>query len=188
MLIVVNIPMQPVSPMGADTVDFNDGFTTMFTLTGVEGASSYLIALTPETAGTVTETDLAATVNWNSDFRGEAMLKVKAANFCGEGNWSDEKKVFVKSTIGVDEQTNGSLNIRPNPVTNSCSITADGIPAGNFKLIVTDMTGKVVFTETLVHDGKLLSKQLNLSQFDKGVYFVTIGDEKISYRQKLIKQ
>lgn len=188
MLNVVNIPLQPVSPMGADTVDFNDGFTSMFTLTGVEGASSYIITLSPETAGTVAETDLAATVNWNTEFRGDASLKVKAVNFCGEGNWSDEKKVFVKSTIGVNEQTGGSLNIRPNPVTNSCSITAEGIPAGNFKLIVTDMTGKVVYTETLLHDGNLLSKQLNLSQFDKGVYFVTIRDEKISYRQKLIKQ
>lgn len=53
--------------------------TSIFTTNMLENAESYEWELSPASAGTVNQNDTSATVTWNSNFKGEARIKVRAA-------------------------------------------------------------------------------------------------------------
>jgi hypothetical protein len=185
---VFDTPVQPETPQGPDTIDFNNGFTTTYLLSEVEFWQNYLVNLLPENAGTVTVDALEALVNWNADFKGEASLTAQASNLCGQSDWSVAKIIEVKSTIGVDELQSGHIQIYPNPFSNSCTIELKGFSAGTIHLQVIDMTGKIVYTESFEATNTSFRKQLPLGSLAKGIYSVhVVGADKV-LSTKLIHQ
>ncbi|KAF0129526.1 MAG: hypothetical protein FD155_2449 [Bacteroidetes bacterium] len=184
---VLTQPVQPTSPAGADTVDFNDGFTSVYTLQTVSNEESLTVSLSPENAGAVEINGTEAVVTWNVDFRGQAELKVQATNLCGMSEWSLAKEIEVKSTIGLNEQEASMVRIYPNPATRMCTIEIKGFANDDLSLKVTDITGKVVYSEDFTISDTHL-KQLSVDHFSKGIYFIQVSDGIKTVHHKLIHQ
>lgn len=81
----------------------------------------------------------------------------------------DSVDVIVCSTLGVDEQQEEvGMTAYPNPANNQLTVNTTG-NGGNYVLRITDVLGKVVYTEEA---GAV--KKVDVSDFKNGVYLVTV--------------
>ena len=87
-------PLEPSTPTGPQIV-CNDE-TSDYTSDGSGDADSYGWVLSPEEAGTITGTELEATVVWSAEFAGTATVSLYGINECGDGNPSAELEVMVE--------------------------------------------------------------------------------------------
>jgi Secretion system C-terminal sorting domain len=71
----------------------------------------------------------------------------------------------------VDVADAGVTTMYPNPVNDILNINCD-LSIVNSKLIITDMMGKVVMTETITTD----HSTFNIQHLSSGVYFVKVGN------------
>lgn len=90
-------PGQLTGPEVACNVESSD-----YTSSGSEDADSYIWNLSPVEAGTISATELEATVTWNESFSGNAYVSVAAVNECGTGE---------AATLEVAVNTNFTLTI-----------------------------------------------------------------------------
>ncbi|WP_196889270.1 T9SS type A sorting domain-containing protein [Aureivirga sp. CE67] len=91
---------------------------------------------------------------------------------------SCEFLIKVTDDLNISEENLKSISIYPNPSTGKFFMeTKTEISA----LYVTDATGKIVFKKR-----NKISKEFDLSSFDRGVYYITIQNENNSTTQKLI--
>ena len=81
---IIPLPSIPASPTGDEFVCFNQSNSDYYsnTLSGIWD-------LSPSNSGTLTMMDSLCTISWNSSFAGEAFLKVKNINVCGESDFSN---------------------------------------------------------------------------------------------------
>lgn len=80
----------------------------------------------------------------------------------------------------------GRLSIYPNPTNDVVTITANGMRTNNARLMVRDITGKIIFEERL-NSGSGFTQTLDFSDRANGVYFITIIDGDDLIHEKLIK-
>lgn len=83
----------------------------------------------------------------------------------------DSVDIIVTTVLGIKDTKNEeiSMSIYPNPVSSLLTVTAQGLD-GNFDIKMTDVLGKVVYTESVVGS----SKKVDVSDFKNGVYLVTV--------------
>lgn len=88
---------------------------------------------------------------------------------------------MCKMTItGVNEVvTNSLFNIYPNPAKDFLNINNS---VGNIKIEITDLTGKIIFTDALQNN----FETIDISSFKKGIYIVTLSNPNVKYIQKLV--
>lgn len=93
---------------------------------------------------------------------------------------------FITPFFTDVEDVNGNIGIvvYPNPVTDVLTLNLSHAPAGKGKVIVTDVTGKAVFT-TEVSDAQ---SKLNIGNIPAGIYLLKYNDDKSSGIVKLNKQ
>jgi photosystem II stability/assembly factor-like uncharacterized protein len=113
---VSTVPVQPFMPSGPDTVDLVYVSESQYTIVAMEDANYYIWDLTPTNAGFINGNDTLASVIWNSNYLGNATVKVKSVNSCGESAWSQAKQTFVDNTTGIIEKFPCDLSLYPNPV------------------------------------------------------------------------
>jgi len=85
------------------------------------------------------------------------------------------------STSVASVATNISLKAFPNPVINNMSLQMDNTQPGTYSLLVFDMTGKTITTETIVVNGTSYVSNINTSNWLPGNYHVVV--EKDGTRQ-----
>jgi hypothetical protein len=87
---------------------------------------------------------------------------------------------------GIKETVNDySMNIYPNPTNRIITINiSNNQPKGVFKLKVSDTLGKTVYSETLREASTSFTKQIDLSQLPKGIYFVELQPNSSSSNAK----
>lgn len=183
---VFEIPMQALKLIGPDTVDFNNGFQTVFTLEEVPFAEQYTFIVSPAEAGSVSLADINAIVDWNPDFRGEVSIQVYASNFCGQGEPSESKTVEVMSTIGINELIFNDLKLFPNPTDAVVTLESRFSFEGQITLNIIDLMGKVVKSEFISPGKGGFSHSVSLDHLPKGVYFLNLEAETIRLTRKLI--
>lgn len=105
------------------------------------------------------------------------MYRVKITNNAGCVNYSDELNP-ANSGIAASNLSN-PIKIYPNPSTGIFSISSDNSRIDEIK--VTDLMGKTVF-EVSVKD---MHKEINLSEYPKGIYFIHVKYENNNVIQKL---
>ncbi len=81
-------PEQADIPEGESQVC--NGTATEYSVPYVQFADEWEWEITPEDAGTMTVNDNSATLNPAEDWTGDFTLKVRASNYCGIGEWSDD--------------------------------------------------------------------------------------------------
>jgi len=177
---VIDAPLAPVKPTGAEQVDVNKTTQSEFTTTEVAGALSYGWTLTPETAGTISGTGLTGTAVWNNAYRGQATVKVKAMNDCGESVASEDKTLTIFSTLGMAENNGLGISVFPNPNNGKFSLDIQSAIVSKVSLTIQSTLGVVVYGEKDVKFNGKLQKNLDLSQLPKGVYLLKVEGEGIS--------
>ncbi|MCD6113391.1 MAG: T9SS type A sorting domain-containing protein, partial [Bacteroidales bacterium] len=165
--------LTPDMPVGADTVDLAYTTSSTYTVTPSNFATDYLWALYPSEAGNISSEMNNATIEWSLDYLGEAYIKVKAINDCGESDFSDSLKIYVENTVGINRLSQSeNINLYPNPNT------------GTFKLVINDATsvknikiynsiGSIVFEDNKITSK--YSKNINLNNFPNGVYYLSVN-------------
>lgn len=89
-------PAAPATPEGALIVCSND-MGTLYTTSGADTATSYIWTIDPPEAGTISGTNMEASVDWNPIFGGSALISVAGINDCGTGASSNALEVAVNA-------------------------------------------------------------------------------------------
>ncbi len=93
-LIINTLPEAPANPEGETEVC--SGGTNTYAVSEDASAMEYMWMITPAEAGTVTGNTNTVEVAWNAEFTGEAMIKTKAHNDCGDSEYNEGITVNVK--------------------------------------------------------------------------------------------
>jgi len=81
--------------------------------------------------------------------------------------------------IGVDEVANDvSFNVFPNPSAGEFNINLSSFDANNVNLTVKNVVGKTILNKTVAVSGNTV-ETISLSDYSKGVYFLTIDNETV---------
>jgi hypothetical protein len=88
--------------------------------------------------------------------------------------------------ISFDSQKEYAIHLYPNPSHDFVVCSLQLIRDSEVELSVTDLTGRMVFTQTLKTINHTLEKTLNLENFSKGIYFVHVRTCDGYHTEKLI--
>jgi hypothetical protein len=110
-------------------------------------------------------------LNPNSYQANEGSFKVVAA--------MEEEKIKKQNELAY----NWDFNLFPNPATQSTTVLIDQIANSNFVVQLVDVTGKILFNET---NNNQKSTNLDISNFKKGIYFVSVFSNGSSKTKQLI--
>jgi hypothetical protein len=80
------------------------------------------------------------------------------------------------------------LNLFPNPTSGLISIETNGLNNDNAFITVRDISGKIIFRENILNATAGFSKQLNISDKAKGIYFISIQDGDQLINRKIVLQ
>jgi len=133
------------------------------TITG--GTSPYTNTDWSNTATTEDITGLAS---------GNYTITVTDANGC-----TKDTTFSVKSSVGLNDLSSIGFEIYPNPTTGSFQVKGSGY----YTILITDAAGKIVMNINGTNN-----TTIDLSVFEKGIYFVQIEKDEIQFIEKIIVQ
>jgi peptidoglycan/xylan/chitin deacetylase (PgdA/CDA1 family) len=161
----------PKAPLGDTVVITDENPVSMYYVDSLEYAFGW--KLLPLDAGKLITNEREVTVEWNSEFKGDATLQVSAINRCGTGSFSFPSIIGVNKSIGILESLNEKTTVYPNPSEGEIQIE---LPNGNFEKQITiyNLDGKLVF------ERKTYRNNLFVLLSEKGMYIAkTIVNQKI---------
>ena len=186
------VPSLLAKPTGPEYVDLFTATAKQYSTTGSVTASSYEWRLTPPEAGTLTvsESGLDCTVDWLATFTGQAELKVKGFNNCGEGDYSELLDINVANTFGIAENESG-LNIVVFPNPGNGKFQVDLTSDKSIKTVIKLLTpfGEPVWGPVEVGINRKLTLPIHVPALADGIYLLQFETNKgISYRKIIIKK
>jgi hypothetical protein len=81
----------------------------------------------------------------------------------------------VSDVVDVDE-LDGNLTVSPNPISTIGNVTVGQVPFGNYKLLITDLSGKRIKSETVIINRDKQDISLDVNQYMAGFYVLTLTD------------
>lgn len=175
----------PTTPEGPVSVASYPGEVSSYTSTGSGDAESFLWSLVPDNAGELTQNGLECTVDWTDFWTGEASIKVKSTNDCGDSEYSDSLQILCYITNTSSNSTN-EIYIVPNPNNGIFSIHFnDPLSVKNSNLRIVNGLGNIVYQDprSFIKNGIL---QLNLSYLEPGIYFLVLVSDNIVIKEKIL--
>lgn len=109
-------------------------------------------------------------------------------NFVSD-NWGEGEGFTLQygGSTGVNENSGlNDLNIFPNPANNVLNVSFSTENAGNISFKMLDMTGKLIYSETMHHLGGAATQQFSVNDLAKGIYFMDIETTSGKTVQKFI--
>ena len=88
----------------------------------------------------------------------------------------------------LGNQVTLGAKVYPNPFRNSIQIDVNGVSASKFKLVLTDASGKVVWTKNVENYSSSYHKSVNTSALPIGIYFLRLIQNNKSTVTKLLKE
>ena len=176
-------PAQVSTPVGPDYVDLASTSSSEYNIEAVDYASSYEWEVSPAEAGNTESISTTAVVEWNPDYLGMAEIRARASNSCGVGEWSEPIEVFIDNTTRIIHHEAGRLLVYPNPAKDQLTIE---FVAGKeqAEIMIFNTIGKLVYSG-VIDDAQ---QYIDLSNLEKGLYFIRIDGRNISESGKFIKQ
>ncbi|MCX6271936.1 MAG: T9SS type A sorting domain-containing protein, partial [Bacteroidetes bacterium] len=104
------------------------------------------------------------------------MAQISASNF----------KTEDPGTIETETETANPLTLYPNPTTGTLNVEFNSAVSGNTTIRVFDLTGRTVYSEIVESKEGLMTRELNLQQLQKGLYFVEISNSGQKLTEKLL--
>jgi hypothetical protein len=177
------MPETPENMAGEEQVC--QGNTDVYVVDAVAYASSYVWALDPPEAGTVTENGTECTIVWSDLVEGMATLKVCGINDCGEGPWSEQYEVLVQNCTGIDDN-NGEvpLSIYPNPSTGSFTLELNANDKVSVRVM--NIVGELVYQTEQMDVNGFFVKTINLNNLSDGVYYLRLEGDTFNKTEKIV--
>ncbi len=172
------VPSALATPDGPSMVNLQNTTTSTFTTTSI--ADSYVWSISPASAGTISGTTATATVTWNNSFIGNADIKVKGHNSCGDGAFSTAKTVQVLNTTGIDVNEAG-IKVVTDETSGTISLIMN-TSANQAKVMLLDLSGRILVNTTVPGTGT--SKIEN--QLKAGVYIIVVDAGTSSLKKKIL--
>lgn len=122
------------------------------------------------------------TVNLNS-FMGQSLLKLTFRSVSDWGNNIYVDDIGFELNPGVDEVSEASLLIYPNPVDEQVIIQSNFFETAKYEISLVDALGRTENTLMSQNGNKVV---LNTSTLPAGIYFVNIKSDVKSYTKKII--
>ena len=113
--------------------------------------------------------------NWNNFTEG---AEVTAVAVDGNGCSSAASAGLIAVEVGIDEATGSSVSLYPNP--NNGIFTIEG--NGNYNVTIRNMLGQTIYTGTM----NTSTMSFDLSNVNKGVYFVNISNDSFETTEKVV--
>ncbi len=114
-------------------------------------------------------------------------LSVKKNNICGVGI----AKIINLIPCNFRMKSNGIINdaeIFPNPTDGSFTLNFNSSLSENIDLNISDVTGRIVFTESFTSFIGKNNQMVDLNSVDAGIYLVTFKIDSILHQIKLVKE
>ena len=112
-------------------------------------------------------------------------LTVTASNACGS---SLPSSPITWSITGINESINNlSYHIYPNPTNGLLNIEMDGI-TDNIELAIVNPQGAVIAKESISRNNSIFKKEVDLSTYARGIYFVRIISKNFTKVEKIVVQ
>jgi endonuclease I len=83
-------------------------------------------------------------------------------------------------------ETQYSVNIFPNPATNSLNIDLNTVAKGLFAVSICDIRGNVIFNNAYNKLTDNFSEKIDLTSFPDGVYFLSVKSDELYFMKKLV--
>ena len=132
----------PEAPTGATEVDLRLVEQSEYKAEET-GDVIYNWTIEPAVAGSLIGEGPRVYVQWNADYRGEAVVSYRYENVCGSTEVSEELPVNVFNSTGLDSQENTPVAVYPNPASDLIHVQA--LAEEEVLLRVIDMSGRVVY-------------------------------------------
>jgi len=152
-------------------------------------ANNYEWILLPQEAGNLTLSDdgTVCTVNWTAGFTGEATLKMRGVNECGEGSFSDPLTVNVINSSGVKDGNVGpAISVFPNPSSGSFIIQINSNADISGILTLTNSSGRKILETEKINFSYNARIPVDAQFLSPGIYFIEIKTDKTVYRDKVV--
>jgi hypothetical protein len=118
--------------------------------------------------------------------------------WCSEGNSITEpyieafiSRFSIEEILGVEElslqQEDLNIRIYPNPTQTSINLVADYLSGKQVSIVISNSIGQKVMQSTENPVQGVLRKQIDVSQFPFGMYFISIEGEGATHTRKFIK-
>jgi hypothetical protein len=165
----------PAVPTGPASVDVHTVTSSEYTVVPVATAETYTWQFSPSTAGIISGTATAATVVWDADFRGTASISVRAANGCGESEFSQLLTVNVFSSLGInDPEGNSGISISPNPNNGKFILKLNLGNSQKVSYQITNSAGQVLLHKENIQVNPNYSEEIFLDKVTSGSYYLRI--------------
>ncbi|MCX6233025.1 MAG: T9SS type A sorting domain-containing protein [Bacteroidetes bacterium] len=180
-------PAGTITSNGNDTVNYNEN-NALYTVPVIANATSYIWSYTGSgitfVPSATTTTD-SVRINFGAAAT-SGDLTVKGHNACGDGVVSAVYHIYV--TVGINEIVN-NLNYRiyPNPSKGNVTLEIDA-HSDKIELSIYSLQGEMIYKEDINNKHKMITKELDLSKYTKGIYFVKIRSNGYARTEKLIIQ
>jgi len=171
---VMTEPGQAAIPQGENEVCTNLIDETIFTTDGANSADTYDWMISPADAGTIDGTGTSATVTWTPNWEGTATIEVNGMNDCGNGMVSEGFEVLCSICTGINENNFENISVYPNPNSGIFTVGFSTVLKNDITLKVLNTLGSVVYKEELSDIEGNFSHTLDLSNLDKGMYFLVL--------------
>jgi PKD repeat protein len=177
-------------PAGPNDIDVFETASSSYATSEEPGATSYTWNVIPEEAWTELAPEMNnLSVSWAEDFTGQVSISVFATNDCGDGPVSDNFEVSVMNTFSINEnELDVDVSVFPNPNNGNFTIRLSSNSNESVKMQIRSILGEVVFTDQeLTVNGEFV-KEIDLSNYAEGIYFLVLENNNKVLTQKIVIQ
>jgi hypothetical protein len=189
LITVMPLPETPVKPTGPEYVDIFSTTQSVYNTAGSISSNSYEWTLDPPEAGslTVSESGTDCTVDWVTGFTGQANLKVKGLNDCGESDFSELLTVNVANTFGLDENKTGlGIVVYPNPNNGNFRIELTSWESTKAIMKLFTSSGEPAWGPVAVEISHKLVLPVEAHNLSEGMYLLQVETAMGLFNQKIL--
>ncbi len=120
-------------------------------------------------------------------YEGSSNIKIMFESYCRYGNNLYVDNVLISNNVGIYNEliNDDKITITPNPSDGRFEIILHDI-YGNTELHLINPQGQIISTESVTLNGDNFSKQIDLSKYSKGIYFIEINNKGKNALKKII--
>jgi hypothetical protein len=175
---VVGKPNAPSSITGHISV-CKSHTNVLYTTPTIPGATSYLWTITGGGVITNGAGTKSIRVRFTSATSSTVNLSVRATTPCGTSPTTTITiAVNLNCKVAGEEtevvETASTISVFPNPTSGKTTMTINSVNDNNYSISVIDLIGNVILTESFAVTRGFNSKELDLGNVAKGIYFVTM--------------
>ena len=145
--------------------------------------------------GTTLETTPSGSGNWSpsaagdwrnevvdiSNYLGNVMFRFININDFGNSTYIDN--INVSSDLSIDDNDLVHFSIYPNPTNGTTTLSVSSELGANSSIVITNQVGQTIKTQSFLNN----ESTIDLTQYAKGVYFITVYADGLSTTKRIIK-